>query len=161
MSKPSDDEIQTLGRYFAVQTNNQFWDLSEQALDEAGKQTVLKMAFASLYHWEQVGTDENKYLAYLSVARALAINDSFLAKQYAVLAFEFFKDTDQLWIKAFCHAILSHALSIHQEPEEALQHYQQALDVQGQLDEQDLAIFNASFQHMPNLIEAMIVPPAF
>ena len=61
MAKPTEQEIKNLGRYFAITTNNEFWRLSEKELTTEEKRDILGSAFTSLYHWKQVGNDENKY----------------------------------------------------------------------------------------------------
>lgn len=91
MAKPNELEIQNLGRYFAITSNNDFWRLSEQELSDEEKKEILTSAFTSLYHWQQVGNDENKFLAYQAVARALTINNiSTLAIDYASQSYDFF-----------------------------------------------------------------------
>ncbi|MCK4710049.1 MAG: hypothetical protein KAU21_15630 [Gammaproteobacteria bacterium] len=50
MAKPSEEEVNNLGRYFAITSNNDFWRLSEKTLSNEEKKEILTTAFASLYH---------------------------------------------------------------------------------------------------------------
>ena len=150
MAKPTEQEINNLGRYFAITTNNEFWRLSEKELSADEKKEILGSAFTSLYHWKQVGSDENKYLAYLALARALTINDiSELAVDYATEAYEFFLNTDQQWISAFTHAILSHAFLISGISEKAVTHYNEARNIGELLEPEDKQVFDATFNLIP------------
>ena len=150
MSKPAKLEIKNLLRYFAITANNGFWKLSEKELEKEEKSKILMMSFASLYHWNEVGNEENKYLAYLAVARALTINNSAdLALDYATSAFEFFKDTKQDWIKAFTHAIISNALLLKGDIHKAATHYGMAKDIGDRLEPDDKEIFIATFSLIP------------
>jgi len=150
MAKPDAEEIKNLGRYFAIETNNNFWRLSEKELSADDKKEILTSAFTSLYHWQQAGNDDNKYLAYQAVARALTINNiADLAVEYASQSFEFFKDSKENWIKAFTHAILSHALSIQGNTDNAILHYNLARDIGDELEPEDKEIFDATFGLIP------------
>ncbi len=150
MAKPTEQEINNLGRYFAIEANNEFWRLSEKELSSDEKRDILGSAFTSLYHWKQVGNDENKYLAYLALARALTINNiSELAVDYATEAYEFFLNTDQQWISAFTHAILSHAFLISGISEKAVTHYNEARKIAELLEPEDKQIFDATFNLIP------------
>lgn len=150
MAKPDAEEISRLGRYFAISTNNEFWQLSEKELTSGEKKEVLTSAYTSLYHWQQVGTEDNKYLAFMAVARALTINHiADLAVDYAQQAFDFFRQSDEKWITAFTHAILSHALLIHGDSDKAALLYQQAKNIGNELQPEDKEIFDATFKLIP------------
>jgi len=149
MTKPTSEDISRLSRYFAATSNDEFWDISEKPLNPEDKQRVLITAFASLYHWEQVGTPENIHLALLSVARALALNDLTPSLEYAQKAYDHFHESGADWIQAFTNAILSHSLLITGDTEQAYEHYQQALHYQAKLSEADRKIFDATFDTIP------------
>ncbi|MCP4077845.1 MAG: hypothetical protein GY744_16865 [Gammaproteobacteria bacterium] len=151
MAKPTEQEINNLCRYFAIETNNEFWRLSEKELSSDEKRDILSSAFTSLYHWKQVGNDENKYLAYLALARALTINEiSELAVDYATQAYNFFLNTDQQWVSAFTHAISSHAFLISGATDKAVSHYNEARKIGESLEPDDKQIFVATFNLIPN-----------
>lgn len=147
---PSEEDLQKSGKYFAIEANNAFWKISETDLDGEGKKETLKLAFTSLYHWEMVGNEENKYLAYTAVARALTINNlSDIALSYAKEAHEFFQSTEESWIKAFTNAILSHALLIAGEADASAKHYKIASEIGISLPEGDKEVFDATFNRIP------------
>jgi hypothetical protein len=81
-------------------------------LESVEKRKLLSIACSSLYHWQEVGTDENIHLAILAVARAHCINESTHSVRYASQAFDYFDGTGENWIQAFTNAVLSHALYI-------------------------------------------------
>jgi len=107
MDKPNSNEVSNFHRYFAIQSNNELWALSEKALDPAEKKLILTVAYTSLYHWQEVGTDENIQLANLAVARAYCVNESSQSVYYASLAFDYFDGSGENWIQAFTNAVLS------------------------------------------------------
>jgi len=151
MDSPSKQDITKLGRYFAIECNNNFWQLSEQENNKEQKKQILTNAFASLYHWDIVGNDENRHLAYLAVARALTINSiAPLATDYATQAYDYFKPGKEKWIRAFTAAILSHALLISGEVNKATEYYSEASSIADQLDPEDRDIFDATFQLIPD-----------
>ncbi len=149
MAVPNKEDISRLHRYFAIESNNEFWSLSETTATVEQKQRLLTVAFSSLYHWSEVGTDENKQLATLAVARALCVNESKLSLQFAKMAFDYFNETGADWIQAFTNAVLSHAFQITGEPSNALECYQRAVVFQGRLSQEEQAIFDATFRLIP------------
>lgn len=146
MGKPTQDDIDRLNRYFAIEGNNEFWALSEQQTNKADKQRLLTVAFTSLYHWSAVGTADNIQLANLAVARALCINNSKLSLEFAQASFNHFDQHGAEWVQAFTNAILSHALLIN---DQAAEYYQQAIKIQATLAEEDRKVFNATFNTVP------------
>lgn len=149
MAIPNKEDISRLHRYFAIESNNEFWSLSEATATVEEKQRLLTVAFSSLYHWSEVGTDENKQLANLAVARALCVNESKLSLQFAKMAFDYFDETGADWIQAFTNAVLCHAFQIVEEPSHALECHQRAVAFQGLLSEEERAIFDATFSLIP------------
>jgi len=149
MSKPNADEVARLNRYFAIECNNQFWSLSERELKPDEKHEILAVAFTSLYHWSQVGTDENINLAYLGVARALCINESSQSLEYAQRAHSYFDGESADWIQAFTNVVLSHALLNAGKKAESVEYYEKAVSLQSKLSEGDRKVFDATFTRIP------------
>ncbi|MEH0758185.1 hypothetical protein H4F20_00720 [Vibrio sp. 16] len=149
MAKPTQDDITRLNRYFAIESNNEFWSLSEKASTTQDQQRLLTVAFSSLYHWSSVGTADNIHLAELAVARALCISGSTLSLSFAQSAFEHFDGKGADWIQAFTNAVLSHGLSISDHKAQAAEHYQQAVNYQAKLSEGDRSVFDATFNTIP------------
>ncbi|ODP99537.1 hypothetical protein [Salinivibrio sp. SS2] len=150
MAKPNSEEISPFNRYFAIESNNEFWSLSESDLSQEEKKKLLNVAFSSLYHWSEVGTQENIELANLAIARALCINDSPLCIQFAKTAFSYFDGQGANWIQAFTNAVLSHSLLITGERAQAIEFYEKSLSYQLKLSEGDNKVFDATFKTIPD-----------
>ncbi|MGR2767451.1 hypothetical protein ACUYOF_07950 [Photobacterium ganghwense] len=149
MAKPNMEDISRFHRYFAIESNNEFWSLSEGDLSNEDKQRLLTASFTSLFHWSEIGTEENKHLAYLAVARALCVNGSSLSVQYAQKAFEYFDGQGADWVQAFTNAVLSHACHIVGEDAKAHDFYERAVGFQVNLSEGDRSVFDATFKTIP------------
>ena len=149
MDKPNSKEVSNFHRFFAIQSNNEFWALSERALDPVEKQNMLTVAYASLYHWLEVGTDQNIQLANLAVARAYCVNGSSQSVHYASLAFDYFDGSGENWIQAFTNAVLSHAFNIVENNEKSVLLYENAVRLKSSLSEGDRKVFEATFKLIP------------
>jgi len=149
LSELSADEITSANRYFAIECNNRFWALSESDLGAEERQELLAIAFASLYHWSQVGTDENINLANMAVARALCINEYTQSVEYAEKVHRYFNEDGADWIQAFTNAVLSHALFIVGKTSESIKYYEKAVILQAKLSEGDRKVFDATFSTIP------------
>ncbi|WP_119396059.1 hypothetical protein [Salinibius halmophilus] len=144
-------DLQRMARELAIESNHSFWQLAENDITDQQKRDLLSSALASVYLWTEAGNEENKYLAYMAAARAFAINEvSSLAKEYACKAYAYFKDSDQLWIRAFSNAILSHALLLTGQSEMAETYYQEAVQLSLSLSEQEKIIFSSTLAKIPN-----------
>lgn len=150
MAKPNKEEISRLSRYFAIESNNEFWSLSESELTQEEKQRVLTVAFSSLYHWTEVGTQENIELANLAVARALCVNNSSLSVQFAQTAFSYFDGDGADWVQAFTNAVLSHALLTLGDQAQSVKYYEKAISYQEILSDEDRKIFDSTFKTIPD-----------
>jgi len=106
MSKPDSKDISRFDRFFAIESNNEFWSLSEAKLGDGDKQQLLALAFTSLYHWSRVGTEDNVQLANMAIARAFCISELKTGLQYAEIAYDHFNGRGEDWIQAFTNAIL-------------------------------------------------------
>lgn len=150
MKNPSPDDLQKFGKYFAVETNNLFWTLSETDVDTDGKQKLLELAFTSLHHWQAVGTERNITLAKLNVARALCINQvAELGLAYAQLCFDYFKGGEEQWVIPFTEIILSHACLNMGDHTGHQTLYNQAMATAANLDAEDRSVFDATAQMIP------------
>ena len=149
MSKPDSKDVSRFDRYFAIESNNEFWSLSEGDLSDADKQQLLALAFTSLYHWARIGTEDNVQLANMAIARAFCISESAISLQYAEIAYEHFNGKGADWIQAFTNAILSHALLIVGEDARAKELYNNAIEFQSKLSDGDRKVFDATFNLIP------------
>ena len=150
MNRHTPKELHKFGRYFAIETNNAFWTMSEKELNTEDKKKLLELAFASLYHWQAVGTERNVFLAQLNVARALCINDvQALGLEYAQNCFAFFENDDEKWIIAFAEIILSHAHFNLGDHDQHRFYHERALATADQLGAEDRQIFDATADRIP------------
>lgn len=150
MEKPNSKDLSNFHRYFAIQCNNNFWSLSEGELSDNDKQKIITIAHASLFHWREVGTEENVQLANLAVARAYCVNESLTSMQYAKQAFDYFNKSGEIWIQAFTNAVLSHAFYIAADVEQSKPLYDNAVGLQSKLSEGDRKVFDATFCRIPD-----------
>lgn len=150
MKKPDATEISNFHRYFAIQCNNEFWQLSEQELSKPDMQRILSIVYAALYHWREAGTEKNIQLANLAIARAYCINESPNSMDYATQAFNYFDETGEDWIQAFTNAVLSHAFCISGNFERAEHLYENAVTIGSNLSEGDRTVFQATFIRIPD-----------
>ena len=60
MPLPTDEEVQRMHRYFAVECNNNAWDLADLA-DRSDEQTheMIRLAEVAAWHWSKVGKPIN------------------------------------------------------------------------------------------------------
>ena len=149
MSKPDSKDVSRYDRFFAIDSNNEFWPLSEGDLGDGDKQQLLALAFTSLYHWARVGTEDNVQLASMAIARAFCICELPIGLQYAEIAYEHFNGKGEDWIQAFTNAITSHALLIVGEDVRARDLYETAIEFQSKLTEGDRKVFDATFSLIP------------
>lgn len=149
MDMPDKKDVKNYHRYFAIHCNNEFWELSERELDSVEKRKLLSIAYSSLYHWQEVGTDENIHLAILAVARAHCINESMHSVHYAGQAFDYFDGSGENWIQAFTNAVLSHALYIVGNKKQSALLYEDAAHLKTSLSDGDRKVFEATFKLIP------------
>ena len=75
MPLPTEEEIERMHRYFAVECNNNAWELAELAerTDEQ-KEEMVRLAEVAAWHWSKVGTPINSVRAgiLLSCVNAVA-----------------------------------------------------------------------------------------
>lgn len=99
-------------RFFAVETNNLAWSLSEACTQGVPKPELLDAAHASAWHWHAVGTDENRMRSVMLLALVHArFNLGTSAWQYAEHMRDFFLARSETpdWELALVHTI--HALA--------------------------------------------------
>lgn len=150
---PSDDEIARLHRYFAVETNNRAWNLSERVTltgDEALE--MLTVAHAAAWHWRQVGTEVQRAMADLLIGRVHArLDDGARALPAAERAFAAITGRDAApWELAFAHAVLADAARAAGDAARHARHHAEARAFGAALeDPEDREIFHATFDRIP------------
>lgn len=150
--QPQEEEIRKWHGWFARETNNRAWNLTEIAdpTDEERKE-ALAVAFASAYHWSKIGTEHNRALAELLLARAHCVaRAAGQAMWYAESAFGYFEShKSELSEMAFAHAILADAAALGGDAERHRLHYERAQEIGDTLEEEDRSIFRATFDRIP------------
>jgi hypothetical protein len=135
-----------------MEANNRAWPLTElEAPTDAQKAEALLAAYASVFHWTQVGTDRNRALGELLLARVHAVNgEAEPALRYARSGFAFLSAEDsQPWEMAFAHAMMADAAALSGDQSEHRLHYERAGKIGSSLDEEDRGIFLATFNRIP------------
>jgi hypothetical protein len=109
---PSELDLKSWHRRFAVDANNRAWALAEQTtLSDAERTELLHAAHASAHHWSKIATGKEVARADLLLGRVHAIlGHGDLAMRHASAAFEALGATgNERWEIAFAHAILAGA----------------------------------------------------
>ena len=61
MPRPDEDTLKRMHHWFAIECNNASWDLSEKdTWTDEDERSFLAAAYASAFHWEQVGEPINR-----------------------------------------------------------------------------------------------------
>lgn len=149
MNHPNGEKTSDFHRHCAIRCNNEFWDMSERETSPEEKQQLLTLAHASLFHWQEAGTEENIQLANLAVARAYCVCESAHCIHYATQAYHYFNDSGENWVQALTNAVLSHALTMSGDHKQASHHYEQADHLKLSLSEGDRKVFDATFSRIP------------
>lgn len=138
----NDAQVQSDHRYFAVESNNLAWRLisKPERLTIEEEERMISSAFASLFHWSEVGTPIDLGRAYGTVARALvkASNESMMAlhyaKKYRALCDE---EGSEDWDFAFAEAALARAYAAIGNEAEARKHKALAIEAISRIEEEN------------------------
>lgn len=152
MSQPDANEIRKWHQWFAVETNNRAWSLSEQqALTSEETEELLHTAYASLHHWRAVGTDENAALARQLLARVHALRgEAEPATRNARMCLAFFESrSSEPWQLAFSYAVAAAAAAIANDTAGHREFYARAKEIGDTLDTEDKGIFERTFERIP------------
>jgi hypothetical protein len=109
---PSQKEIATWHRWFAIELNNLAWEIAENPeRTPAQREEMLNAAHASAIHWNNVGTDLNRARSDMLLAQVHGLlGDGPQATHYAERCRQYFSDHEcPDWEKAFVHAVMANA----------------------------------------------------
>ena len=150
--RPQPDEIAKWHRWFAVEANNHAWQLTElEEPSDEQRQEALTIAYASVYHWSQVGTEKHRALGEMLLARAHVVaGQPVAALRYAKSCHDYFtaRESDP-WQIAFVHALMADAAALAGDLETHRRHYALARATGDGLGEEDRAIFLTTFSRVP------------
>jgi hypothetical protein len=149
---PSPDDIAKFDRWFAIECNNRAWRLSEQATRTGAEDLeMLHAAHASAYHWGRVGTELHRNRAAMLLAHAhAALGNGRAALRYGRESFDYVaRNASPAWEVAFAHVVLAHAAAAAGEKGLHAEHYRIGEALGRALDDEDRAIFDATFRSIP------------
>lgn len=122
MPQPDPDTLNRLHRWFAIECNNNAWDLTEKdPLSIDDQRTLLTTAYASAYHWSRIGKPINRVRADMLLARVHArTGDIARALIHAEAAVSGLDDPDSTdWDRTFGHVVLAQTAAISGRTEQA------------------------------------------
>lgn len=152
-------EQRDLHRWFGVELNNRMWDAIED--DTLGSHTpllererLLYSAYASAYHWRNVGSEANVARGEHLISRMAArLGEGELALRHARRCLELVEGHPDLmedWDRAFAFEALARALAATGDLEEARSHLQRANEVVREVaDPTDRAVVEAELARGP------------
>lgn len=154
--QPTQETIERWHRWFAVECNNTAWNLtSKQDRTADEDQEMLNLAYASAYHWSEVGQPINIARGNITLSHAHSLlGDGDLALGYARRALEFFEHNEcEDWDLAFAHLEIALAAAVEGEESLHAEHYATARSLGEAIqDEEDRHVFMDEFDRIPSQV---------
>jgi hypothetical protein len=150
--EPTEEQLRTWHRRFAVEANNRAWTLCEKPdLTSEERSELLDAAHAASHHWQKVGTEAQVAQAHLLLGRVHALlGHGPLAMQFATAAFDSIASRDcATWETAFAHAILANAAATSGDTQVHAKRYAEAKALGEQLESAERDLFLATFTLIP------------
>jgi tetratricopeptide (TPR) repeat protein len=148
-----------LHRWFGVQLNNDMWatiedDTFGDSTPRLAKERLLYAAFASAYHWRNVGNEANFARGEHLISRVAArLGEADLALRHARRCLELVElhpDVMEDWDLAFAHEALARGLAASGDREGARAEYEQASKLVAELsDPADREILEKELRREP------------
>lgn len=148
-----------LHRWFGVQLNNDMWatiedDTINASTPRLAKERALYAAYASAYHWRNVGNEANFARGEHLISRVAArLGEGELALVHARRCLELVEAHPEVmedWDLAFAHEAMARGLAAVGEREEASSEYERASKLAGELsDPADREILEKELQREP------------
>ena len=153
MGTPTQEELGTWHRFFAVEANNRAWQLVEaETRTPSEDEEMLAVAHAAAWHWSTIGTPHNLYLARMLLGQVCGLlGHAALAMQHSRAAYQYATTHDSpAWELAFAHAVMATAAAAAGDGATHRWHYDEARSRGVALeDAQDREIFEATFRRIP------------
>ncbi len=137
---------------FAKSSFNGIWELLEKTSRTPDEdEEMLLNAFASAYHWKQIGTEIHRQRGYWMISKVYqALGKSSPALEWAQKCAEItreYPDAMEDFDLAYAEEALARSYAMAGERDLAEKHYQQAAELGGQIqDPEDQQIFLADFE---------------
>lgn len=148
-----------LHRWFGAHLNNQAWDVISEgpvpdAMPQSEKESFLYSAFASAWHWRQIGDAANAARGEHLISRvATCIGDTVTALRHARRCLELVDqhpDVMSEWDAPFAHEALARALAAVGDREAALGHLEIARTLTAGIEDgDDRKVLEAEFNTEP------------
>ena len=148
-----------LHRWFGAHLNNQAWDVIAEGplpeeTPETEKESFLYSAFASAWHWRQIGDAANAARGEHLISRvATCVGDTVTALRHARRCLEIVDrhpDVMSDWDAPFAHEALARALAAVGDREAAIGHLEMARTLTAGIeDEDDRAVLEGEFNTEP------------
>ena len=157
--RPTQETIDQMHNWFAVECNNRAWGLAsaESRGVEEGRE-MLFAAYASAYHWSQVGAPVNMARADVMLAHVHSVlGEGVQALQCARRSLTFFVDNNvgADWDVAFAHLEMAFAASVLGDTELHASHYAEAKQRGDAIqDAEDRKVFLDEFAKIPAPVSA-------
>ena len=153
MKTPEDTKAESWHRFFGSSANNRAWDLAELPPERVDHRELLDAAHAAAWHWQAIGTELHRMRALMLLAQAHAMAGlGATALAYAEEMRSYFLATPSTpdWEVAFAHVVHAHAASTAGAESEHARSYAQAIQAVGAIvDEEDRAVVERVFRHVP------------
>jgi len=125
------DPIKQAHNYFANDCNNQVWALlDKQDRTPADDEQLLYLAFASAYHWSQVGSEQNHQRAEWLIARVYTVlANKTEALQHALRCQQLTEQNSPLmedFDLAYCQECLARAYALNKDKAQFAKYFQAA-----------------------------------
>jgi len=144
-------DLKVAHRWFAIETNNQSWDLIEaETHREEDLAALIHIAHVSYWHWLHAGNEVNRLRALPILVFAYAMNKvPSLAVQYANDCVKLMKEVPADELSVFDTAVTfgaaAFAFQVANQKDEAKSYCEQAVHSAEMLEAEDRAVFDGLF----------------
>jgi hypothetical protein len=152
LSTPTDTDLESWHRFFAVECNNRAWNLASRTRDTSESLEMLNAAHSAAWHWAKIGNELNNMRAKMLLARVhtlVGYQSSALDLASEVRSY-FVGRATPAWELAFVHAIYAHAAHLTGNQVEHRSAYEDALAASALIEtDGDRKIFRETFDLVP------------
>lgn len=144
-------------RRFAVKAFNQAWKyLDKKTLNEDEGALLLHLAHTSYYHWDLVGNDRNRAIAFWQLSKAYSlVGDPQLATSFALVGLRMCKDSKLQDLMPSMEEAAAKAFAVAGDYRAARRHLATAKAHLGRLklDKEDRVIFESQIAATEDLLK--------